>query len=29
MKRAMKVDYQQIISDRENTIKRFTEIMQK
>jgi iron(III) transport system substrate-binding protein len=29
MKRAMKVDYQQIISDRENTIKKSTAIMQQ
>jgi iron(III) transport system substrate-binding protein len=29
MKRAMKVDYLQIIADKEATIKKFTEIMQK
>lgn len=29
MKRAMKIDYQQIIADKEATIKKFTDIMQK
>ncbi len=29
MKRAMKIDYQQIISEKEATIKKFTDIMQK
>lgn len=29
MKRAMKIDYQQIMADKETTIKKFTDIMQK
>ena len=29
MKRAMKIDYQQIMAEKEATIKKFTEIMQK
>ena len=29
MKRAMKIDYQQIMTEKEATIKKFTDIMQK
>ena len=29
MKRAIKIDYQQIMAEKEATIKKFSEIMQK
>ena len=29
MKRAMKINYQQIMAEKEATIKKFTDIMQK